>query len=54
MQCPCGGETTDKKVIRNKELAGTYIQCTACGRITWKYRTQELIEELARERNGRS
>ncbi len=46
MQCSCGGETKDHKVIRQKQVAGLYAKCQACGRICWIHKTDQLKEEL--------
>ncbi len=46
MQCSCGSETVDKKVIRDKKTAGEYAECVKCGRILWRWKTEELEMEL--------
>jgi len=46
MQCKCGGEATIQKVIRDKNTAGEFMRCTACGRISWLWRSAKLKEEL--------
>ncbi len=43
MQCSCGGETRDHKVIRNKLIAGEYAKCTSCGRVYW-INEQEILK----------
>ena len=47
MQCSCGGETLDRKVIRDKKLAGEYARCPNCGRILWLWKSEELKQEIA-------
>jgi len=37
MICSCGGETKERKVIRQFVIVGAYERCTACRRIAWAY-----------------
>jgi hypothetical protein len=32
MQCNCGSETTEHKVVRDKEVVCEYQKCKSCGR----------------------
>lgn len=45
MECKCGGSTVDREVVRNKQVAGEYRICTACGRIQWLWKSERLIKE---------
>lgn len=38
MECKCGGQTTDRQVIRAGKRVGWYAKCTACARIHWRQR----------------
>lgn len=46
MECQCGGSTVDRAVIRRGKDAGRYAECTACGRVRWWWRSDELRREL--------
>lgn len=48
MQCPCGGMTIDREVVRKKVVVGLFAECKECGRIQWLRLTPELKEEIAR------
>jgi hypothetical protein len=32
MECNCGGETTERQIVRNKEIVCEYQRCKECGR----------------------
>lgn len=32
MQCSCGGETREKKIVRGGKTVCEYQRCTSCGR----------------------
>ena len=49
MLCPCGGSTTDHKVIRNKIVVGEYMKCTSCGRVSWINKPIESIYTQLRQ-----
>lgn len=59
MQCSCGAETKDHEVVRNGAVVGVYARCCSrpvetspegCGRICWRWITDELRDELSRAR----
>jgi hypothetical protein len=52
MECKCGGVTVDRQVVRKKKVAGEHAVCTACGRISWRWRTKELEDELCQKEKG--
>ena len=45
MECKCGGVTVDRMVIRNKQPAGEFARCTACGLVSWLWKTEALKSE---------
>jgi hypothetical protein len=32
MECKCGGETTERQIVRNKNVVCEYQHCKGCGR----------------------
>lgn len=50
MQCNCGGSTVERQVVRNKEVAGVFLECTSCGRIKWEWKSDSLTDEIEFDR----
>lgn len=44
MECKCGGVTVDRSVVRKREKVAEYVECKACGRVTFRYGKQRLRE----------
>lgn len=43
MNCKCGGETKAHKVIRKKQVVGTFERCIACGRVEKSQKLKDFL-----------